>query len=110
VDSTIGESYSPWFDTAKGLDFSRSIKFRALGGERARQCATGRLAFFDGADAYKVRSCLKPTACQVTGWITVNNRTVGPGSGHRFPDLVAGWDIYYKIFRTWKLGSGTAND
>jgi hypothetical protein len=45
VDSTIGESYSPWFDTAKGLDFSRSIKFRSLGGERARQCATGAPRF-----------------------------------------------------------------
>ncbi len=105
INDGIGEQYSPWLDTAKGLDFQRLIQFRALGGERARECATGREARFDYAGAYRLKSCLKPTACQLTGWIEYGENP-GPDPGHRFPDQAVGWDRFYKTFRSWAIGSG----
>jgi len=102
----VGETYSPWYDTAKGVDFSRQIQFRSLGGEEAFQCGTGRRASFNYSTDFRLTSCLKPTACQLTGWLGYTGRESLPDAGHRFPNKAVGWDRFYKIFRTWDYKSG----
>lgn len=106
VNYAIGDSTSPWFDTAQGIGFKRKIQFHAPSGVIADRCvggrATGEQATFFYANTYRIESCMRPTACNLTGWTNYSKRPEKP-AGYRWPNQAAGLDPFYNIYRTWAL-------
>jgi len=107
VNDAIGEYVSPWMETARGVNFSRDIQFRAASGRMAVRCVNGQaagapVAFFY-ASQYRVRSCMRKLACQTSNYVSYTENNRGPGGEYRFPGQVAAWDPYYNIFRAWAI-------
>lgn len=106
INDAIGQSYSPWYDTAQGIGFKRKIQFRALGGIVAQRCIagkpTGEQATFFYANTYRLESCLRPTACTKSDWIGYGRHPEKP-AGYRWPNQAAGLDPFYRIYKSWPI-------
>lgn len=107
LEDAIGEYTSPWFSTARGVNYERKIQFQALGGVNAERCfggsATGQVASFFYASRYRLLECIRPGACKRTNWTQYTDRNSGPNVGFKYPDGAVGWDPFYEIVRTWPL-------
>lgn len=99
----ITEETSPWFNSVRGIDFSRKIQFRVLSGIYAKRisgaCVEQR-ASFAGASHYREEQCNRPGVCKLTGWLTYGDDVERPG--FRFPNQNAGFDPHADLFHTWE--------
>ena len=109
LNEGIGETISPAFSTAKGLDFTRSIEFRAVRGVIAQRCVDGRNegapASFYFANQYRVTSCMKSKiACQKSGWLPYKDgERPLLKNDYAYPNKAVAFDPYYNLYRTWDL-------
>jgi len=107
LEDAVAEYASPWFGTARGVNYGRKIQFQALSGINAERCfegrATGQVASFFYAGRYRLLECIRPGACKRTNWMQYTNRNAGPSAGFKHPYRAVGWDPFYKIFRTWPI-------
>lgn len=107
VNSAIGEYVSPWMATARGLDFTREIQFRAASGRMAVRCVNGQemgapVPFFY-AGQYRERSCLKTLACRTSNFTSYTEGNRGPLAEYRYPGQAVAWDPRYNVFRAWPI-------
>lgn len=101
-ENFITQVDSPWFNSVRGIDFSRSVQFRVLSGVYAtRTTATclEQYAGFAGASQYREKQCKGALACKLTSWRQVN----GPSAGYRFPGKYTGYDPHADLFRQWQM-------
>jgi hypothetical protein len=96
---------SPWQSTVRGLNYSRTIRFRFTGGVYARytysNCHQSATHFFSSATYYQVKSCIRSWSCSISGWQSYKKRP--PAAGYRWPSRYVGWDMYAWIFRVFRL-------
>jgi hypothetical protein len=107
VNSAIGEYLSPWMQTARGLDFTREIQFRAGSGALAVRCVNGQamgapVPFFY-AGQYRERSCLSTFACRTSDFTAYHEGNRGPLAEYRYPGQAVAWDPHYNLFRAWPI-------
>jgi hypothetical protein len=95
---------STWQRTVRGLNYDRQIRFRFTGGVYARytysNCHQSATHFFSTATYYQVKACIRPGACQLSGWLSYKQRP--PSPGYRFPSRWVGWDPFAGIFRVFR--------
>lgn len=108
TNDVLDESVSPWFSTAKGVNYTRKIRFRALSGVEAMRChagtPSGERAVFLYSINYKLLECIRPGACKETGWQSYNDRTAGPvGNPYRYPNRAVGRDFFLSQDRTYPM-------
>lgn len=98
----ITSEISPWFNSVRGIDFSRQIQFRVGSGIYATRttatCLVQRTRFTI-ASAYRVTQCARPGACRVTPWLRYGRNLKSPG--FRFPGKNVGYDPYAYIYHRW---------
>jgi len=98
----ITDEISPWFNSVRGIDFSRKIQFRVLSGIYAKRTTDACLvqrASFAGASQYREEQCARPGACKLTAWLHYGEN-VKPVE-FRFPNRRAGYDPHSDLFNTW---------
>lgn len=101
--SYITDETSPWFNSVRGIDFSRKIQFRVLSGIHAKRITSTCLeqrASFAGASQYREEQCARPGACVLTPWLSYGDN--GEPVGFRFPNRNAGYDPHSDLFNTWE--------
>lgn len=102
----IGEWDSGWVASTPGVDYARSIQYKALGGVTAMMgkppVGQGPCAFqkknFVTATQYRYKICRDSTACEETDY---QNYQGGPIRGWQFPGKAVGYDVNANQWRVY---------